>query len=64
MVTKAELLEILSEAYDLGLSIQPVDAPTACDRSMASVLPLSGKIADKPIRQQVEEMRAFFAAGD
>ena len=37
-----ELLEILDSVYGLGLTIQPVDAPTPCDRSMSSVLPLSG----------------------
>ncbi len=63
IVNKAQLLEILDSVYELGLTIQPVDAPTACDRSMSSVRSLSGQIADKPIRRQVEEMRAFFEAG-
>jgi dTDP-4-dehydrorhamnose reductase len=62
VVNKAELLEILDRVYGLGLTIEPVDAATACDRSMASVLPLSAAIATKPIRRQVEEMRAFFEA--
>ena len=61
-VTKAELLEILDSVYDLGLTIRAVDAATACDRSMSSVLPLSARVATKPIRRQVEEMRAFFEA--
>ena len=61
-VHKAELVGILSDVYELNLTINPVDAPTACDRSMSSLKPLSGKIADKTIRQQVEEMRAFFAS--
>jgi dTDP-4-dehydrorhamnose reductase len=60
-VDKAELVGILSDVYELGLEIKPVDAATACDRSMSSTKPLSAKIADKPIRQQVEEMRTFFA---
>jgi len=60
-VNKAELLEILDAVYELGLTIQPVDAASGCDRSMASVLPLSATVATKSIRQQVEEMRAFFA---
>ncbi len=61
VVTKAELLEILDAVYGLDLTIQSVDAATACDRSMSSVLPLSATVATKPIRRQVEEMRAFFA---
>jgi dTDP-4-dehydrorhamnose reductase len=61
VVTKAELLEILDAVYGLGLKVEQVDAPTACDRSMSSVLPLSSRVATKPIRRQVEEMRAFFA---
>lgn len=63
VVNKAELLEIMDTVYDLGLTIQPVDAEVACDRSMSSVLPLSAAVACKPIRRQVEEMRAFFEAG-
>ena len=62
VVTKAELLEILDAVYGLDLKIQSVDATTACDRSMSSVLPLSATVATKPIRRQVEEMRAFFEA--
>ena len=62
VVTKAELLEILDAVYGLDLTIRSVDAATACDRSMSSVLPLSATVATKPIRRQVEEMRAFFEA--
>jgi len=62
VVNKAELLEILNDVYGLELTIRPVEAPSACDRSMSSVLPLSATVATKPIRQQVKEMRAFFEA--
>ena len=62
VVNKAELLEILDAVYGLDLTIRPVEAPNACDRSMSSVLPLSAAVANKPIRRQVEEMRAFFEA--
>jgi dTDP-4-dehydrorhamnose reductase len=59
-VTKAELLELISEVYDLGLKVSPVAAAAACDRSLTSVHPLSARISTKPIRQQLVEMRRFF----
>jgi dTDP-4-dehydrorhamnose reductase len=59
-VTKAELLALISEVYDLGLTVTPVAAATACDRSLASVHPLSARVSTKPIRQQLVEMRRFF----
>lgn len=61
IVGKDELLSILNDVYALNLTIRPVDAAVACDRSMSSVRPLSTRIATKPIRRQVEEMRAFFS---
>jgi len=59
-VTKAELLQAISDAYGLGLVIEQVDAEVPCDRSLASIHPLSGQLCTKPIGQQLHEMRAFF----
>ncbi len=63
IVSKCELLRLIDEVYDLRLKIQPTDAPEACDRSLASLRPLSARVATKPLRQQLEEMRRFFAIG-
>jgi dTDP-4-dehydrorhamnose reductase len=59
-VNKFELLTILSEVYGLGLVISAVEAPEAIHRDLTSVHALTREVATKPIRQQVEEMRAFF----
>jgi dTDP-4-dehydrorhamnose reductase len=59
-VTKMELVSIFSSVYELGLTITPTESPAPCDRSLASVHPLSGEVCRKPIRRQVEEMRDFF----
>jgi dTDP-4-dehydrorhamnose reductase len=61
-LNKAELVGAISEVYGLGLRIKPVDAPTACDRSLASKHALGSRVATKPIAQQLREMRAFFEA--
>jgi dTDP-4-dehydrorhamnose reductase len=61
-LNKAELVGVLSDVYELGLKIKPVDAATACDRSLSSKHSLSADVATKTIAQQVREMRQFFAA--
>ncbi|MCU0453818.1 MAG: sugar nucleotide-binding protein [Bacteroidetes bacterium] len=62
-VNKFELLTILNQVYDLRLTISPVEAADAIHRDLASIHPLTREVATKPIRQQVEEMRAFFGRG-
>lgn len=62
VVTKLELLQILSDAYDLKLSIKATQAAEACDRSLSSIHPLSARVCTKDIATQVREMRRFFAA--
>ena len=62
-LTKAELVGVIDEAYETNLTIKPVAAPVACDRSLSSKRELSARVATKPIAQQVREMRTFFAVG-
>jgi dTDP-4-dehydrorhamnose reductase len=57
---KYELLKIFDEVYNLQLTINAVEGPFACDRSMISNFNLSKGIATKTIEQQVEEMKMFF----
>ncbi|MCM3878420.1 MAG: sugar nucleotide-binding protein [Thermoanaerobaculia bacterium] len=59
-VTKAELLALISDVYDLKLRISSIAASEACDRSLTSLHPLSSRLSTKPIRQQLVEMRRFF----
>lgn len=59
-VSKKELLELLDEIYELNLVITPTEGPQYCDRTLASIKPLSKRCCTKTIRQQVVEMRNFF----
>lgn len=59
-VSKKELLELLNDIYELRLEVVPTDSPHYCDRTLASVKPLSRLCCTKTIRQQVVEMREFF----
>ena len=59
-VTKFELLQLISEVYELDLRIEPVEVAQRCDRNLGSIYPLSSEIVVKPIRRQLEEMRRFF----
>ncbi len=63
-LTKYELLQQMSEVYELGLRVRPTAAAEPCDRSLASVHNLSGKLVTTTIKEQLVAMRAFFAGGD
>jgi dTDP-4-dehydrorhamnose reductase len=60
-VTKFELLSLIDEVYELGLTIEPVNAPAACDRSLTSIHDVTTRFSTKSVRRQLEEMRDFFA---
>jgi dTDP-4-dehydrorhamnose reductase len=60
IVSKAELLEILNDIYDLQLQIRPVKAENDCDRTLSSVYDLSSQVCREPIKNQVQEMKMFF----
>lgn len=61
-LNKFELLTQISDAYELKLSISAVEAKDRIDRNLASVQPLTAAVSVKTIKQQLEEMRAFFRA--
>jgi dTDP-4-dehydrorhamnose reductase len=60
-MTKYEMLCMFNEIFSLGMTINPVDAPEFCDRSLSSVYPLSKNISLFTIRQQAEELKEFFS---
>lgn len=55
-MSKYELLRICSKAYGLNLKINPLEAPTACDRSLSSISELSKGLVGKDIEAQVSEL--------
>lgn len=60
-VTKKELLEIISEIYELQLEIVPTKAPQTIDRTLSSKYNISDSLSKKNLEQQIREMRAFFS---
>ena len=60
VVTKAELLQLISAAYGLDLRIVPVDAAESCDRSMKSIHDMSRELIKSSFAEQLAEMRRLF----
>lgn len=61
VVSKYELLRIMSDAFHLDLKVNKADGPGFCDRSLSSVYDLSSRLVTKTIREQVEEIGALSA---
>lgn len=58
-VNKLELTTMISEIYDLGMTIVPFETPVMCDRSITTKSDDSGVVV-KELRTQVEEMRDYW----
>lgn len=56
-VNKKELIEMISEIYDLGISVNPMETPVKCDRSMSSIYETG--ITVPPLFDQIKEMKDF-----
>lgn len=59
-VNKYELLQQMSDAYDLQLKIKAIEAKDMINRNLASIKNLTKKVAIKTIQQQILEMKRFF----
>jgi dTDP-4-dehydrorhamnose reductase len=55
-VTKAELVRIISDVYDLNVTVKPFTSPEPCNRKLSSVLQLEDRLDIPTIRQQVEAL--------
>lgn len=60
-VSKYELMSIISNVYQLSLIINPFEAGEIIDRSIQSKYELTKNVSQKPITQQIEEMKRFFS---
>lgn len=60
-VNKFELLQQISDAYDLNLNIKAIEAKDRIDRNLASVKTLTAEVSVKPIYQQLREMKEYFS---
>lgn len=56
-VTKAELVQMVSDVYDLGLTVNVTTSNKACDRTLDSVK--MHNLIKRTLREQVEEMKEF-----
>jgi dTDP-4-dehydrorhamnose reductase len=65
-LNKAELVFAVSDAYDLNIRIKPVEAPSKCDRSLATIyndkefVTMSVAFNIPPIEEQIQEQRDFY----
>jgi dTDP-4-dehydrorhamnose reductase len=56
-LNKQELVQMISDVYNLNITVTPVETSIACDRSM-STIHITG-IVVPPLKQQIEEMKEF-----
>ena len=56
VVTKAELVKMISDVYDLNLDLVETTSNKACDRTLDSV---KMHLIKKPLLEQLIEMRDF-----
>lgn len=56
VVNKLQMVEYFNKKFDLNLSITPFEAPSACDRSLASEKELVSKLNVPTVKQQVMDM--------
>jgi dTDP-4-dehydrorhamnose reductase len=58
IVTKLDMVQMVSDVYDLNITINPKEAPEKCDRSMETSYPTFDNIPD--IKVQIIEQRDFY----
>jgi len=56
-LNKQELVQMISDVYNLNITVTPVETPIACDRSMSTIHTTG--IVVPPLKQQIEEMKEF-----
>lgn len=60
IVSKFELLSMINQIYDLGITINRFETPQSCNRSLSSEKDLCGKVVKISLREQIEQMNKFF----
>ena len=56
IVNKHELLEMLNDKFEVGVTIKPIEASDAIDRSLSTVKKLNKKLGIAPLGEQVNQM--------
>ena len=57
VVTKAELVQMVSDTYELGLTVNSTTSNKACDRTLYSVK--MHNLIERTLQEQVKEMKEF-----
>lgn len=60
VVSKFELLGMINEIYDLGVTIKRFETSKSCNRSLSSEKELCRKVVKKSLSTQIVEMKRFF----
>lgn len=58
-LTKKELVETISEVYDLNITVTPKETTEMCDRSIATIYDTSEKLNSLSLKEQIIEMKNF-----
>jgi dTDP-4-dehydrorhamnose reductase len=58
-VNKLELVKMISDAYDLDITVNPTETPMTCDRSMATIHNTMDYIKVPTLKEQIKEMKDF-----
>ena len=61
--TKYQMLEMISEVFDLNLTINEKEADLYCDRTLNSIHLTSSFLDIPPLKQQIAEMKEFSGYG-
>jgi dTDP-4-dehydrorhamnose reductase len=59
IVTKKELVEIISNVYELNINVTPKETDVMCDRSLSSIYSDYEKLNNLSIEEQIIEMKEF-----
>ena len=60
IVTKYELIKLISEAFDLGVTVVPVEAPDYCNRTLDSVSKKAIQLDTPILETQIKELVGFY----
>jgi dTDP-4-dehydrorhamnose reductase len=60
IMNKYEMVSLFNEIFSLGMTVNPIEAPEFCDRSLNSLYPLSENVSTLGIKEQVKELKEFF----
>ena len=58
-VTKMELVQLISQEYDLNVTVEPKEASFICNRTLKSVYFLAESFGLPSLAQQIKQMKEF-----